>query len=196
VIVRPSDVASVLAEHHYLGPCKRGQLAYEDEHGAMVLARPASRSLPKDWLELSRWCLLRRERNAGSTQWARLRRHLIEERPDVSTVISYSDPSVGHDGALYRACGWVWAPVWHRLRPPPSGAGTWDGVKRQAVKDRWVCCLRPDERRIHVLTPNDTSIMRKYPWLAWCEPRTKRGICIPNDGGCDRARWLRDVGAL
>ena len=38
----------------------------------------------------------------------------------VSTVVSYSDPSAGHTGSLYRACNWIWAPTWLRLRPPPG----------------------------------------------------------------------------
>lgn len=185
----------MLAEHHYLGPCRRGKAAYQDQHGCIVLAAPASRSLPRDWLELSRWCIVDRARNAGSRQWAALRACLVRARA-CTTVVSYSDPTAGHDGALYRACGWVWAPVWHRLRPPPSGLGSWDGVKRQAVKDRWVACLLPDDRRVDVLTPNDSAIMRRYPWMAWREPRTKRGVCIPNDGGCDRKRWLSAVGPL
>jgi hypothetical protein len=54
------------------------------------------------------------------------------------TLVSYSDPSAGHTGSLYRACNWTWAPTWHRLRPPPTGNGNWGGGKSQAVKDRWV----------------------------------------------------------
>lgn len=189
--VRKTD--GVLAVRHYLGPCKRGLVAWVDEYGVIVLARPASRVLPKDWIELSRWCVTGTAKNAGSMQWSALRR-VLYQMEDLTTVISYSDPSVGHGGALYRACGWVWAPVWHRLRPPPSGLGSWDGIKRQAVKDRWVCCLRPDVRRPDLLTPNDESIIRRYPWIAWREPRTKRGLCVPNDGGCDRKRWIAEVG--
>lgn len=194
MLVPVRDTDAVLAARHYLGPCKRGQAAWADDHGVIVLARPASRILPKDWCELSRWCITSTEKNAGSKQWAALREAL--RRTPITTVISYSDPSVGHDGALYRACGWVWAPVWHRLRPPPSGFGSWDGVKRQAVKDRWVCCLRPDARRVDLLTPNDAAIVRRHPWMVWREPRTKRGICLPNDGGCDRKRWVAEVGPL
>jgi hypothetical protein len=62
----------------------------------------------------------------------------------VTTLVSYSDPSVGHTGALYKASGWIWKPTWLRIVPPPSAGGSWDGVIRQAVKDRWAYFLRPD----------------------------------------------------
>ena len=97
-----ATVAPFLDANHYLGAAKRG-VARSDEFGVLVLASPTSRHLPTDWLELSRWCLLG-ERNAGSRQWARVVRWLRENHP-TTTVISYSDPSVGHTGALYRATG-------------------------------------------------------------------------------------------
>jgi len=152
-----ASVAAFLDERHYLGRAHRG-FAWSDEYGVAVLASPTSRHLPTDWLELTRWCLLGVE-NGGSRQWSRIARFLLAERPDVTTVVSYSDPSVGHTGALYRACNWLWAPTWHRLRPPPTGNGSWrDGVT-QSVKDRWVYPLRRDERRARILIPNDRTLL-------------------------------------
>ena len=58
-----------------------------------------------------------------------------DKYPRCTTIVSYSDPSVGHTGALYRACNWLWAPTWHRLQPPPTGCGSWDGKKRSSPKD-------------------------------------------------------------
>jgi hypothetical protein len=75
--------------------------------------------------------------------------------------VSYSDPSQGHTGALYKAAGWVWLPTWHRLRPPPTGNGSWKSGKRQAVKDRWVYILRPDDRRDEILRVKDDAIIRQ-----------------------------------
>ncbi len=140
-----------LGELHYLGETGRG-IGWSDEFGVLVLAKPTSRRLPQDgtWLELVRWCL-EGERNGGSRQWARVARFLRAERREVTTVVSYSDPSVGHTGALYKACNWTWAPTWHRLKPPPTGNGSWkDGVS-QSVKDRWVFVLLPDARRDEIL---------------------------------------------
>lgn len=153
-------VNPVLSERHYLGPINRG-FAWSDEFGVLVLANPSARFLPQQrWLELVRWCLFG-ERNGGSRQWARVSRWLRRERPDVTTVVSYSDPSVGHTGALYKACNWRWAPTWHRLRPPPTGNGSWDGVKGQAVKDRWIFDLLPDSERAEILRVKDDSIVKR-----------------------------------
>lgn len=157
-VCRPKDVEPFLRENHYLGPTTRG-FAWSDEYGVLVLASPTSRHLPSDWLELTRWCLTG-EKNAGSKQWAKVSRYLRAEH-SATTVVSYSDPSVGHTGALYRACNWIWAPTWQRLRPPPSQGGSWDGETIQAVKDRWVFPLRRDARRETVLRVNDESLQRR-----------------------------------
>lgn len=168
-VVPVSTVADYLDGNHYLGAAKRG-FAWSDEFGVLVLSAPTSRFLPYDrWLELTRWCLIG-EPNAGSRQWARVKRYLLDERPDITTVVSYSDPSVGHTGSLYRACNWLWAPTWHRLRPPPSGGGTWDGVTVQSPKDRWVFPLRRDDEREEILTLRDDSVKKKYPDAEYREP--------------------------
>jgi hypothetical protein len=94
---------------------------------------------------------LRDEPEGGLNAGSRMHRAAVYELrrrfPRLTTLVSYSDPSVGHTGALYRACNWRWAPTWQRLRPPPSGGGSWDGVTRQEPKDRWVFHLRADPDR-------------------------------------------------
>lgn len=144
------EANELLARHHYLGPLRTGgsQLVVIGERAggevvaAQVWRRPTARHLPSDgsWMELSRWCLTPAAGpNAGSRQHAAAVKML---RPrGVLTLVSYSDPSHGHTGALYRACGWLWAPTWHRLRTPPTGHGSWtrgEAHKPQAVKDRWL----------------------------------------------------------
>lgn len=155
------SVGPFLQRNHYLGPTDRG-FAWSDQFGVLILAKPTSRRLPQDgtWLELVRWCLVGIH-NGGSMQWRACRRELLKDHPQVTTVISYSDPSVGHTGALYRACNWLWAPTWHRLRPPPTGNGKWKTDKVQSVKDRWVDALRPDDRRAALLAVKDASIERR-----------------------------------
>jgi hypothetical protein len=158
MIVPPRNVAAYLDAHHYLGAARRG-FAWSDEYGVLVLASPTSRHLPSDWLELSRWCLVGTP-NGGSRQWAQVARWLRANHP-ATTVVSYSDPSAGHTGALYKACNWRWAPTWQRLRPPPTGNGSWVEGEPQSVKDRWVFPLRPDARRADVLAVHDASLVRK-----------------------------------
>ena len=168
--VPSSSVSLFLAAHHHLGPARRG-FAWSDEHGVMVLAKPTSRRLPQDgtWLELVRWCLERNRPNGGSQQWGKVRRALAQDHPRVTTLVSYSDPSNGHTGALYRACNWEWAPTWHRLRPPPSGNGSWKNGTTQAVKDRWIFQMAADDRRAVLLSIPDESAKRRLAsgWKPW-----------------------------
>jgi hypothetical protein len=181
-------VRALLESHHYLGAAARG-FAYRDEYGALVLAPPTSRRLPRTtWLELTRWCLYG-QKDGGSRQWARVWRWLGEAHPQITTVVSYSDPSVGHTGALYRACNWLWAPTWHRLRPPPSGLGSWDGRTQEAVKDRSVWPLAPDPDREGLLVANDAAMRQRYPWAMYREPRFRRGVPVTGSGGGDYRRW-------
>lgn len=181
-IVTVAEVAHVLNENHYLGAARRG-FAWSDEFGVMVLGSPASRSLPHDrWIELTRWCL-NGTKNGGSRQWARVSRWLYENHPEITTVVSYSDPAVGHTGALYRACNWIWAPTWLRLRPPPSGNGSWQRGKVEAVKDRWVFPLRADDEREDILQVNDASLKRRMPEAEYREPKFKRGRVVRGTGG-------------
>lgn len=159
----------ILSARHYLGASTRGAV-YRDEFGVMVFANPSSRRLPQEtWLELVRWCITSTETSAGSRQWRHARRWLLAQYPAVTTVVSYSDPSVGHTGSLYRACNWLWAPTWHRLREPPSGNGAWTDGKRQGAKDRWVFPLRRDAGRVELLRVQDESLRAAMPWAEYRE---------------------------
>ncbi len=177
----------LLEDRHYLGPSHRASFVHADDFGVMVFAAPTARHLPSDWLELVRWCLTGGP-NAGSQQWKAARKAL--QAFSATTVVSYSDPSVGHTGALYRACNWLWAPTWHRLAPPPSGNGTWTYAKgAQAVKDRWVAPLKVDPRRAVVLSVNAEGVRRRMPWAEYREPKWKRGVPILSTGGGDYRRF-------
>lgn len=179
----------LLATRHYLGPVDRGD-AYRDQYGVMVFGNPNSRRLPHDrWLELLRWCVTG-EPGSGTRQWAQATRWLRKEYPHITTVVSYSDPSVGHNGALYRASNWRWAPTWHRLRTPPTGNGDW-GTGAQAAKDRWVFLLLPDAEREELLAVEDEALMKRMPWASYTEPRWRRGHAV--GGGGDYKRWLATV---
>lgn len=165
------DVVELLRREHYLGPLKGGRLilAAYDAAGtvvaAMVWRRPTSRRMPTDgtWLELSRWCLTPAAgANAGSRSHGAAVRLIRQLHPEVTTLLSYSDPSAGHRGELYRACNYLWAPTWHRLRPPPTGLGSWDGVTQQAVKDRWLYPIRRDPAVADVVAIRDAGALRRW----------------------------------
>ncbi len=156
------EANDLLRRKHYLGPIEWGRLVIcqwvdGEVVGAMVWKTPTSRKLPTDWLELARWCLTPEGgKYAGSRMHRAAVRELRRRYPAVTTLVSYSDPAVGHTGALYKACNWRWRPTWMRLRPPPSGGGSWDGVTPQEPKDRWVFELAPDQRRAEVLSLDAT----------------------------------------
>jgi hypothetical protein len=180
-------VSDRLDTQHYLGSRgARGVATIEYPEQTIVLGYPSSRRLPHHWVELTRWCIDRGHANAGSARWRELRRQILDELPWCTTVVSYSDPSVGHSGALYRACNWLWAPTWHVLREPPTGAGL-RGGKRQRAKHRWVDPLRPDAARETLLAVRDASLVRRMPWASFKEPRW-RGLKRSGGGG-DYKRW-------
>jgi hypothetical protein len=183
------DTYLLLSEKHYLGPTKAAGFAWRDQFGCIVFAAPRARGVPHRWLEVVRWCLVG-GKNAGSQQWAAAVAMLRRQRPDCTTIVSYSDPSQGHSGALYRACNWLWAPTWHRLRPPPTGNGAWTADARQAVKDRWVYPLTFDADRSAVLSLKDEALKRTHPWAEYQEPRWRRGRFDPSSGGGDFKRFI------
>lgn len=170
-LVSLREANRLLADRHYLGVSgMSAQFALGWRDGARLVAvqvwrLPTSRKLPQDgtWLELSRWCLTPEAGEyAGSRMHAAAVKWLRRNQPRVTSLVSYSDPSVGHTGALYRACNWLWRPTWMRLRPPPSAGGSWDGGKtQQAVKDRWVFALRKDARRDELLRVDDEALRRR-----------------------------------
>lgn len=173
------EANELLARHHYLGPLNSGGKLVVigarcgEPVAAMIWRHPTSRRLPAfgTWLELSRWCLTPAAgENAGSRMHRWSVRLIHEHLPAVTTLVSYSDPSHGHTGALYRACNWQWAPTWVRLRPPPSGHGDWGGGP-QAVKDRWVFCVKPDPVRTEVLRIDDLAAIRHWQANATDEER-------------------------
>ena len=164
------DADPLLSRHHYLGPIGSGGselIVIGSRSGVIVAAqvwrRPTARHLPYDgtWLELSRWCLTPAAgEDAGSRQHKYALRLIKARLPEVTTLVSYSDPSHGHTGALYRACNWQWAPTWHRLRTPPTGNGSWTTGVPQAVKDRWIFPVSPDPHRAAVLHIEDEAAIR------------------------------------
>lgn len=159
----------LLPGNHYLGPARGAQLVFVGMAGRHVVAtqvwrNPSSRNLPADgtWFELSRWCLTPAAgKNAGSRNHAAVLPLL--KQMGAHTLVSYSDPAAGHTGALYRACNWIWAPTWLRLRPPPTGNGSW-GVEgnREAVKDRWVFHVTKQDPARAALVVTDQGALRYW----------------------------------
>ncbi len=151
-----TEINPLLASAHYLGPVSSARVCFAgwvaDELVACQAWRwPTARMVPTDWLELSRWCLtLEAGENAGSRMMGYVRRWIRRNIPKVTALVSYSDPSRGHTGALYRASGWSYAPTHHGLRYDldgvgyASGHGSWDGQTIQSPKHRWMIQFTDD----------------------------------------------------
>ncbi len=191
VQLKLGDVAEFLDQHHYLGRRSgRSAFALRNKHGVLAFSRsPQAAPLPRDWFELSRWCIVSDEDSAGTRQWAQARAWLLKNT-DTTTVVSYSDPS-RHDGALYRAAGWLWAPSGQFLLKGLSMAKERHPEAPYVDKVRWIYPLRPDPRRADKLTI-------RHPWLwnhdalkwlcEWPEPTwSRRGTA--RGGGKDFKRW-------
>jgi hypothetical protein len=167
-----TEANALLSSEHYLGPIRNPSFAFGSWLGGELMAVqawgiPTSRRLPSDgsWLELKRWCIsAAAPKNTGSRQHGAVAKHLRLRFRPVTTLVSYSDPSVGHTGALYRACGWKWSPTWLRLRPPPTGNGNWGKETTQHPKDRWVFEVAADDSRDDLLTVDDPGAIRA--WLS------------------------------
>ncbi len=145
-----TECNALLEVHHYLGPSSISELALglwdEDQRlrQCQVWKYPTARLVPQEWFELARWCIAPGSGpNAGSKFHGQAIRLLRSLRPELQTLVSYSDMTK-HNGALYRACNWEEAPTHHaeRFRANgvgyPSGHGSWDGVTRQEPKLRWL----------------------------------------------------------
>lgn len=144
------EVVLLLEAEHYLGALNAADICFAGWADDVLVACqvwrwPSARMLPSDgsMLELSRWCLTPAAgKNAGSRMMGWVARQIRRLRPGVALGVSYHDPE-RHDGALYRASGWVPAPTHHTLRYEangvgyPSGHGSWDGSTTAGPKYRW-----------------------------------------------------------
>lgn len=191
----PTEVNRLLNESHYLGPRDSGMVVFagirdEEVVAAQIWGAPSSRNLPSDgsWLELARWCLTPQAGpNAGSRQHRHVVRWLRQHQKNVTTLVSYSDPSQGHTGALYRACNWEWYPTWHRINPPPTGNGRWSAdAEIQSVKDRWIYPVRTDARRSSILSFPDYAVDRvrsslSRDWHPWQRSALERQLSLSGE---------------
>lgn len=137
-----------IVERHYTETAPPGfafvleALLDNERVGALMFGRPAARELDADlWLELTRMVFVdETPAHVESRGLALARRYIRRWQPNVVGLIAYSDPSVGHDGVVYRADGWA---PFGRTRNSRSGWSTRPGRKppageRPSRKQRWV----------------------------------------------------------
>lgn len=147
-----SEANQLLTQHHYLGAAKASRQCFaawkcDELVACMVWRWPTARMLPSDgsWLELSRWCLTPMSgANSGSQMMSWVVRWIRRNMPEVTTLVSYSDPVHGHTGSLYKASNWQYEPTHIGRRYDldgigfPSGNGSWNGVDKATPKHRWI----------------------------------------------------------
>jgi hypothetical protein len=109
------EVAAWIKERHYLRRTPPGyvhalEFLYRGARvGAMLLGRPSSRAMdPAQILEVTRiYFTDDAPFNIESRSLAMMRKHVRTWLPGIKLLISYSDPSEGHQGKIYEADGWA-----------------------------------------------------------------------------------------
>jgi hypothetical protein len=113
-IINSEWIDEWIAERHYLGytPCgARLRLAVYHEGqcvGGMLWGRPTAREYDQfRMLELTRMYLEDLcPKNSESRCLALATKIIRAQLPEIHTLISYSDPTYGHTGIIYKAAGW------------------------------------------------------------------------------------------
>lgn len=108
---------AVLVAHHYLHSVPSGKSWYFDVDCAVVCySIPANKNIARfllgeelTVLELSRlWAPDGHEPNLLTRAISQSLKQLRFAVPELSAVVSYADPNVGHTGGVYRAASWIY----------------------------------------------------------------------------------------
>jgi len=102
-------------------------------------------------------------RNAETWFVARSLRWIAKGFPDVQLIVSYADPSVGHQGTIYKAGNWI------------ADGRTDDGRKLPRCDYEWEG--KRYSRRSHVpvgVTPVRVPRVRKFRFIYWTKDHEKK----------------------
>lgn len=106
------EVDKIIRYEHYLGIVPRASKILIARIGNVVtgiatFGRGANKSLPEDTLELTRLCIPHYVVKPFSCEFMNKSCEKIKKLfPEIKHIISYCDPSVGHNGGVYRMAGW------------------------------------------------------------------------------------------
>ena len=139
------ELSAWIAAHHYLGCCPAGFVnLYEFTEGreligGMLLGRPSAQQYnPDKILQLHRMFFIdETERFVESQGLAIMRKHVRVWIPQIKGLLSYSDPSEGHEGTVYEADNWC--PLGMTEEPWGFGWNSREGRKEEkhSKKMRW-----------------------------------------------------------
>lgn len=135
-----------IAAHHYLQSCPPGFIAVlefvqgAELVGAMLLGRPSAKEYnPDKILQLHRVFFIdEMPKNTESAGLAMMRKWVRTWLPSIRLLLSYSDPTEGHEGTIYQADGWC--PLGMTSEKWGYGWNSRKGRRDQKVskKIRWV----------------------------------------------------------
>lgn len=140
------ELAEWIRQNHYLGslpPAYAVALEFtarRDRVGGMLLGLPARGYDQSTWLQLSRVFFVDGTApNVESQGLSMMRRHVRVWMQGIRMLVAYSDPSVGHDGVIYKADGWAFdrytrggGQGWSNRSGRSAGGG------RRTPKMRWL----------------------------------------------------------
>lgn len=145
---QPSETRELkdwIATHHYLQSCPPGFVQlYEFTEGreligGMLLGRPSAKQYnPDKILQLHRMFFIdETERFVESQGLAIMRKHVRTWIPGIRGLLSYSDPTEGHEGTVYEAD--MWCPLGMTDEAWGAGWESRDGRKaeKKSRKMRW-----------------------------------------------------------
>lgn len=104
-----------IAANHYLQSCPPGFVQMlefiegKQRIGGMLIGRPAAKTYDANTiLQVHRvWFVDETEHCVESKALAQMRKHIRVWLPQIRLLLSYSDPSAGHVGTIYKADGWA-----------------------------------------------------------------------------------------
>ncbi len=146
---QPSETEELkgwIAANHYLQSAPPGFVHLlefiegKNRLGGMVIGRPSAKTYDCNRiLQVHRvWFIDETEHCIESKALALMRKHVRVWLPQIRLLLSYSDPSVGHEGTIYEADGW--APLGLTDEAWGYGWKSRNGRRDQKVsrKMRWV----------------------------------------------------------
>jgi hypothetical protein len=105
-------------------------------YAVAIWTNPTSPKLPQlEWLMLKRWAIADdAPPNTASRMMRWMKSDIRRRLPEVTTLVSYSDPDT-HHGGIYRACGWTDDTTTQRN----SSSNAWHNRKRNGKADNELC---------------------------------------------------------
>jgi len=107
-----NEIKRIIRYEHYLGTIPPHTIILTAQingiiAGIAIFGRGANKNMPKDYWELTRLCVPYYVVRPFTIKFLNMCVDYIKENcKNIKQLISYADPNVGHDGAVYRMSGW------------------------------------------------------------------------------------------